>query len=127
MVKYNNIENRIGTNVHFHRRIQEKSIKALSAESGLTFETISGIEDFSQTYVTNTEVKAIAGALKIKQERLFDACPCMDPSERADECMAKRIAGQVLVRYPGSTNAGLTGEAKNKIEYGRELARQLKK
>ena len=125
MVMFDNLENRIGMKVGFHRRIQEKSIMDLAAESGLTFERINTIEDFSQKTVTETEVKALAGALKINRDRLFDEFPHQDPSEHVDSAKTKQIAGQMYGKCPDNTNARLTGEAKDKRNFGRMLARQL--
>lgn len=125
MVMYDNLDNRIGMNVGFHRRIQGKTIMDLAAESGLTSEKIAAIEDFSQKTVTDAEVKALAGALKINWNRLFDESPHQDPSEHPNQEKMKQIAGQMLARCSDNTNARLTGEAKVKYNYGRMLARQL--
>lgn len=125
MVMYDNLDNRIGMNVGFHRRIQEKAIMDLAAESGLTFERIDAIEDFSQKTVTEAEVKALAGALKINRDRLFDEFPHQDPSEHPNQAKMKQIAGQMYAGCPDNTNARLTGEAKNRRDYGKMLARQL--
>ena len=126
MVIYDNLEYRIGCNVGFHRRIQEKSISDLSAESGLLVEKVKGIEDFSVKTVNGAEIKALADALKIKQERLLDACPQLDPSEHVDACKAKRVYGMVIGAYPGDTRADLTGTAKAKRDLGRDLGRRIK-
>ena len=126
MVIYDNLENRIGCNVGFHRRVQEKSISDLSAGSGLTVEKIKGIEDFSVKTVTSAEVKALADALKIRQERLLDACPQLDQSEHVDECKAKRVFGMVIGAYPGDTRPRFSGSAKAKRDLGRDLGRRLK-
>ena len=126
MVMFDNLENRIGMNVGFHRRIQGKSIMDLAAESGLTSEKIAAIEDFSQKTVTDAEVKALASALKINWNRLFDESPHQDPSEHPNQAKMKQIAGQRYGKCPDNTNARVTGEAKDKRNYGRMLARQLK-
>ena len=126
MVIYDNLENRIGCNVGFHRRVQEKSISDLSAGSGLTVEKIKGIEDFSVKTVNSAEIKALADALKIRQERLLDSCPQLDQSERVDERKAKRVYGMVIGAYPGDTRADLTGQAKAKRDIGRDLGRKIK-
>ena len=126
MLIYDNLESRIGCNVGFHRRIQDKSISDLSAESGLLVEKIKGIEDFSVKTVNSAEIKALADALKIRQERLLDSCPQLDQSERVDERKAKRVYGMVIGAYPGDTRPRLSGPAKAKRDLGRELGRRLK-
>lgn len=81
-LSYDNKGNRIGTNCHFHRVIQELSISDLAEASGLTFEVISGIEDYSRTQVTSSEVRAIASAFKIPEKCLLDEYPHPHESEQ---------------------------------------------
>ena len=76
--------------------------------------------------VTSAEIEALADALEIKQERLFDACPQLDQSEHVDEHKAKRVCGMVIGAYPGDRRARLSGSAKAKRDLGRDLGRRLK-
>lgn len=92
-LSYDNKGNRIGTNCSFHRKIQGLSISDLAEASGLTFEVISGIEDYSRTQVTSSEVRAIASAFRISEKRLFDEYPHPDGSEQVSEELAMLSKG----------------------------------
>ena len=98
MVTYENLKNYIGTNVSFHRRIQDLSINDLAKKSGLSSDTISDIEDYSRETVSDVEVKALSTGLGISHDRLFDAYPHAEENENVDSKQAHYCAGKTMAQ-----------------------------
>ena len=90
MVYYDNLQNFIGLNVCFHRRSQRLSQTQLAEKTRLSVQTIHDIEEFIQQKVSSAECTALADALDISKERLFDKFPHFDGDELGDLLSRKR-------------------------------------
>ena len=74
-VYQNDARHPIGSNLRSERKRCCMAVVDLSAASGISFETIYRIENFSRAEVSESELNALAGAIGVNPEILLEPAP----------------------------------------------------